>query len=503
VPRLLTRLLLCIACVMSSALAACGTSHAPCSPGPLPTLRIAFYNPTAPQANSVLNTMYIRFTDWSFLRLDVDGRPLPLLARHWQTTDRRTWTLTLPPNLRSHDGQPLTAERSREATLPRTRRSGAVLQVWRELEAIEAPTPTTMVFRFARPNSAVPEALSSMSAGGETETPLSAGPFRLVTLTPARIDLAAFREFWDGPPTLAGIRIDLYPTNRAAWAAFLRHDADLLYDVPPDALASLAKDPDVRIDRRRPRQVYTLLFQHQHPLLRDVRVRQALNLAIDRDALVRRLFPDFAQLPEYTRLATAPFSPDYWAVKGAGSPWPYDPAAARTLLAQATAGRAGPIELTCLVPGPDELISNVAAVVETQLQRVHVRLRLETVPIDTFRARVGSGNFELAITPLTTGATTLYPHAFWHSQTPIVRSGYHAADRELDAVYHAETPEAEQAAARDVIEIMRRDPPAAFLMPSPNVGAIHSKWIVPDERADFRPFLYRWTLEGFTPCGAS
>jgi ABC-type transport system substrate-binding protein len=297
----------------------------------------------------------------------------------------------------------------------------------------------------------------------------------------------------------------LYPSKRAAWAAFLRHDDDVLHEVPPDVLATLARDPTIRVHRVKPIQFYTLLFQHRHPLLRDPRVRRALNIAIDREALVQRLFPDYAQQLDYVRLTTAPFSPEYWAVKGTGTPWPYDPAAARGLLAEAAQGRTDPIELRCLIVGQDELLSNMAALIETQLQRVHVRLRLEPVPLETFAARMTAGDFDLALTPMSMLSTSLWPYAMWASDQPdpMLRSGYSAADTALDALYHAPTPDAERAAAREVMDTMRRDPPAAFLMLAPITRAVHTNWIPNDAQRGFRLFMYRWTLKGFTPCGGS
>jgi ABC-type transport system substrate-binding protein len=496
-----------VACLLSAGLAACSTGGAPCSQGPLPTVRIAHANPAAPDPPPQRAGYSMGLTDSRFLRTDASGRPVPALVQSWHTTDRRTWTITLQPNLRSHDGQPLTADHLRTVVLARLASAGRSFTVWSEIQQIDAPTPTTLVFRLSRPSSVFLEALANMGVAQMPETPsLSTGAFRLVRDTPTRLEFAAFPAFWGGTPRVAGVRMDLYPSARAAWAAFLRNEADFLYDVPPAAIPFLAQNPVIRVYRLQPWQLYVLGFQVQSPLLRDVRVRQALNLALDREALVRGVFPDYANMPEYGKLATAPFSPGYWAVQDAGPPWPYDPAAARALLAAANHGRTEPIEITCLTTNQFQPAADIAANLESQLQRVHVRLRIVPLPWQELYARLEKGDFETFVLPMTVSSGGSYwPHFFWSSGVPRspLRSGYTSADTALDALYHAPSPEAERAAAHAVVETMRRDPPAVFLMPSPFVVAVQRDWVVPEDAVDIRRSLHQWTLKGFTPCGPS
>ncbi len=464
---------------------------------------MAIGNPAAPKILPEHASLSMPFTDWAFVRLDENGQPHPKLALAWQTTDRRTWTLTLPPNIHTHDGQLLTTERLRASLLEHARRN-TQFQIWRELQSIQAPTPTTLVLQFAQPSSVVLEALSRVPQQMEAPA-LSAGPFRLVNETATRLDLAAFRDFWKGPPRLAGIRYDLYPSARAAWAAFLRHDADYLVDPPPDVLTSLAQDPGIHVHHFNPWQFYLLNFQVAHPALADVRVRQALNLAIDREALVQRLFADYAQQPEYTRLTTAPFAPGYWAAQDAAPAWPYDPAAARALLATARKGHHEPLELHCIVVGQVQVLSDIGAALEAQLERVHVRLRLEALPVAEYMQRVFSGDFELALSPMTMGyGGALWPYAVWRSRDdhPLLGSGYTATDAALDALYYATTPEAERQAAQEVVKTMRRNPPAAFLMPKPMVTASHAEWLIETSPVSTHDFADQWALKGFTPCAA-
>jgi ABC-type transport system substrate-binding protein len=226
-------------------------------------------------------------------------------------------------------------------------------------------------------------------------------------------------------------------------------------------------------------------------------VRQALNLAIDREALARRFFPRNGT-PD-----RGPFFPKYWAVEDAHAEtaWPYDPAKARALLKAATGG-APSIELECLVVNETVLHADIAAALEAQLEQVHVRLRLVALPLAEVSRRMAAGDFELVSAPMTTGYGVVAPYFFWHSPAGYLRSHYSAADEALDALATAASDDAERAAARALLEVMHRDPPAAFVLPIPTMRAVRTNWRVPNNDPDIRRTLPYWTLAETPPCGA-
>lgn len=217
-----------------------------------------------------------------------------------------------------------------------------------------------------------------------------------------------------------------------------------------------------------------------------------MNLAIDRDELARSVFAGFTKP---TRVG--PFSPDYWATEGVDTSWPYDPAAASALLKAATSQ---PIELVCITFDQHPQIGEVAALLEAQLQRVRVRLRLVPLPLRALAGRLRSGDFDVFVMSMASGFGSAWPYRLWHSQGDHLKSGYTSADRALDALSTAQSPEAERAAVHAVLDIMHRDPPAAFLMPVPSIRAVRRTWRVPDKIASFAS-LPHWKLAE-PPCPA-
>lgn len=491
--RVLRRSFPLVLLIAACGASACGFGSPPCASGAPPPLRIAVANPQASlPGNRVMQAAM--FTEMALVRLDHRGLPMAGLARTWHTTDRQTWTFTLQHDLRAHNGQLLSAADVASAIRQRVD-VVSYYPVWKDVVRIDTPSADTIVVHLRRPSSVFLEALSMLGLVDIDEDRVrGSGPFRLIRDTPAEMDYASFADFWAGPPRPPGLRVRFYPSARAAWAAFLRDEADFLYEVPPATASLLASHPDVRLYRGPPRFIHLLGFQQRHLLLRDVRVRRALNLAIDRNAIAQRVFAG------YTHASAGPFAPDYWAADGLGTPWPYDPAQARRLLDAATGERDGPIELTCLTSSEFPLSADVAADLESQLRRVNVRLRLVALTRGPMIDRLARGDFDTFVVQMATGASGMWVRTHWHSggAGPVANIGYASADAALDALASAASPEAERDAVRAVLDIMREDPPAAFLVPAPILRAVRRSWRVPEDPADIRASIPRWT---FTEAG--
>jgi ABC-type transport system substrate-binding protein len=484
-------------------LSACGggrEASAPCAAGPAPILRIAAELPPRGEAAARASLSSGPFSDTSLIALDLSGRPRPALAQSWQASpDRRTWTFTLRDGLRAQNGQALTAARVRDLLSAGLAVKTFAKALGRDLQGIDAPTPTTLVIRLARPNSMLLEVLAGNRLASDAGHPdWYAGPFRLVRDTPDEMTYEPFAGVWSGPPTVAGLRLRFFPSSRAGWAAFLRDEADVFYDIPTDAIPLLRERRDVQLFDSGPRFIFTLGFQQRHPLLRDPRVRQALNLAIDREALGRRFFgTGTSALP-----GAGPFAPHYWAAEGAEAQWPYDPARARALLKAATAGRTEPIELVCLTMDQSALYADVVSAIELQLQLVRVHLRIVTLPFEEILRRMASGDFELAAMPMRAGYTSLSPYFFWRTPQQVYRTNYVSADAAWDRLREAASDDEERAGVRAVLDVMREDPPAVFVLGTPTLRAVRRTWRVPDTNADVLRTMPYWTLAETPPCGS-
>ncbi|HZU81305.1 MAG TPA: ABC transporter substrate-binding protein, partial [Polyangiaceae bacterium] len=166
--------------------------------------------------------------------------------------------------------------------------------------------------------------------------------------------------------------------------------ADLALNlVSPMLLPALAARPDLRVTSRPGANLTYMILQHERPLLADARVRRAISLSIDRGLVAGALFDGHA------RPAGGLIAPAHWA-HADDPPLPFDPAAARALLAEAAAGGAR----FALLTSTDRLRGDVARFVAQELADVGLAVDVVPLELGTMITRLNAGDFDLAILTL-------------------------------------------------------------------------------------------------------
>ncbi|MGH3683372.1 MAG: ABC transporter substrate-binding protein, partial [Natronosporangium sp.] len=159
------------------------------------------------------------------------------------------------------------------------------------------------------------------------------------------------------------------PEASSRTAALLAGEIDVVYQPAFSDLAQFEGDDRFQVITA-PSSTYTgIVFNTGSPLVNDARVRRALSYAIDRQALVDSFFYGYAAV------AGNLFAPDHWAHDPQISV-PFDPAAARALLAEVGYDEANPFALTMLVNNNDPIFVDQATAIQAFLQDIGVRLEL-------------------------------------------------------------------------------------------------------------------------------
>ncbi len=291
--------------------------------------------------------------------LDAQQRPVAALATGWTATEANTWRITLREGVRFHDGAPLTAADvahtlRRAADVPGSPSSFAVYL--RQIRAVETPDDRTVVLRTATPFPLMPVYLSQVPiirATGATTADFDAGraaigtgPFRLTGFARGeQVTMARHDAYWGGasPWARASIRNMAQPATRVA--ALLAGDLDGIDAAPPQDLPRLSADPRLRVSTLvapavagfhldvTERAPPGITAQDGSPLARnplaDPRVREALSLAIQRDAIVDRTMGGQA------RMAGQFMPPGTYGHAPGLAPPPFDVARSRALLTEA------------------------------------------------------------------------------------------------------------------------------------------------------------------------
>jgi peptide/nickel transport system substrate-binding protein len=226
------------------------------------------------------------------LATGVDGRIQPGLAESWTTSDDGlVWRLRLR-QAQFHDGTRLTAaiaKVSLERLLPQSlylRRIG--------LRAIEAEG-ADLVLRLEKPfgpllsylvdNSTPILAPASFGADGEVKTVIGTGPFRIASLDlPRGMVLARHDGYWGGAAKVATVRFDAVVNGDTRANIALANDADLVFNTPSPSVSRIAAG-GMRIERVIIPRVHNLMLNCAKPQFAQAALRQALSLAIDRQAI--------------------------------------------------------------------------------------------------------------------------------------------------------------------------------------------------------------------------
>jgi peptide/nickel transport system substrate-binding protein len=375
--------------------------------------------------------------------LQSDGSVVPALAEEWEIAASGTvYTCTLRSGARWHDGTPVTSadvlftlELVRSPDIPDPNQ---LKELWSRVQ-VEALGERRVRFVLERPYApflsytTLPILPAHLLEGISSQdlqfsplnlAPVGTGPFRFVQIRESEdgtlsMDLEANPYYYRQPFYLEGVRLLFYRDRGALEEALLRGDVDGAFGLSSEALDRVAADPDF-VSYRTYLQACTILFLNtQSPLLSDLRLRQAIAMALDRSALLKgyedRVFA-----------ANGPISPISWAYKPDLAPLPYDPASAAELLEEAgwqdhngdgiRDRDVRSLELTLLTQDiPPERVT-LARRIEQQLAPLGIAVRV--VVLDdpqAFRTRFAERSFDLLLYGWGQLGRDPDEFALWHS----------------------------------------------------------------------------------------
>lgn len=464
--------------------------------GPV-TLRIGLGAPPRPTPGAGLANPVGAISAEPWLTSLPDGRPSEKVATAWRWDESRTTLhLTLRKDVFFHDGTPLTPDLAVEAF----KRSMAAPTAPTSFASVRSVTTSGdgIDVTLSEPNSFFLPDLSQTAVRLPRTPQVATGPFKVTQSDTQQVSLQAFDRYYRGQPTIAAITITNYPTIRNAWAALMRGDADMLYEVGRDAEDFVQAESRVKTYTF-PRPYYNVLvFNQRHPILKRADVRRALNRAVDRMALIREAMKGRG------RPADGPLLPEHWASSTASQPFAFDPTAARLMLEQgrlpiqpSTEGRMpSRFTFTCLVWN-DPRFERLGVLIQKQLADVGVEMRLVSLPLDQLGERMGKGDFDSVLIEMN-GRLLGWVYDFWHSQEKgLVNSGYRSADAVLDRIKAAGTEEEIRQGIAELLEILHEDPPAAFLAWHMTSRAVSTKFDVAFESdRDIFGNVWKWRPAG-------
>jgi peptide/nickel transport system substrate-binding protein len=277
--------------------------------------------------------------------VDWTGKWKPALATAYTVTpDGKTWTLTLRSGVRWSDGQPFTSADVKYTWQLATNKDVHITYAtgFDRIASVDTPSPTKVVYHLKEAYAPfkeqvmgapiVPEHILGRLSGDEinrapfNQKPVGTGPFTVSEfVTDDHVTLTANPLYWGSKPKLQQIVVRIVPDQNTQVNLMKAGDLSLLPGVPPARLEELRRSPGVVI-KRYLAPVYQLIQLDEYEFLKDVAVRQALDLATPKASIIKNIMKGQAEPAVSDMVPNGP-----WANKTL-TPRPYDPARAKAML---------------------------------------------------------------------------------------------------------------------------------------------------------------------------
>ena len=408
----------------------------------------------------------------TLVRLDNDGHLKPLLAQRWDVSnDRTTYTFSLERGASFASGAPVDAaavvkslERMRASTVASVKRQLEVVDTVRVGQGgtvevhLKRPSHTWLYSMASTPGIVIDPAATDLAT-----RPMGSGPFGYASWAKGdRIMLTKNPRYWGTPARFDEATFRYYTEPNAMVAAMLAGDLDIVSNLQsPQTVSQFGDTGRYTVLEGTTTSEVILGFNHLHPILGIVKVRQAINHAINRRALVDTIWAGRGLLIGSMGSPTEPFYVDL------AQTYPYDPAKARQLLAEVGVSN---LSLRLRVPTLPYATAS-ARFISSQLAEVGITAAVEELD---FSGRwlpevFTKGDYDMTIVahaePFDIG-NWADPEYYWHYRNPAFATLLAQADQGSQAEYLAKMKEAAQMLATEAV--------ADFLFLLPNLVVTRS-----------------------------
>ncbi|WP_080848302.1 glutathione ABC transporter substrate-binding protein [Cytobacillus gottheilii] len=452
------------------------------TPSDAPTLDPHGVNDTA--SNTATTQILERLVDYS-----EDGSIVPLLATEYEAIDDTTWEFKLREGVKFHDGTDFNAEAVKmnieRITNPDFASPKAfILNVIEEVVIVDdytvqfktsapfAPLPAHLAHNAG--SIIAPSAIEEENSGGKKvdENPIGTGPFKLSNWNRgAEIVFEKNEDYWGEPAKIDTLKFVVVPEQATRVAMIETGEAHAMLLGASDVSRVEAME-NIEIDRVKGTRMDYVGFNVTKEPFNDVRVRQAISMAINKDDIVNGIL-DGQGIP-----AVGPLAPTVVGNYQDLEPLGYDVEAAKALLAEA--GFEDGFETTLYVNDGSQERADIAEMVQAHLAPIGIDVSIEVVEWGAFLEQTAAGDHEMFILGWTTvTADADYGlYALFHSSqfgSPGNRSFYknERVDELLDLARSESDTDARNEAYKEISEILVEEVPMVYLQHPDFVHALN------------------------------
>lgn len=331
---------------------------------------------------------------------DFKGDAAPGLASKWEVAeDKVTWTFQIRKGVKFHNGKEMSMEDVKfsvermidpNAASPRQAQFAAAI-------ASAAVDGETLTIKLNQPNAAflslmancfvVPkEVVTSLGKEGFAKAPVGTGPYKFVERkADDHVTLAAFDGYWGGKPAIDELILRPIPDASTRTVELETGGIDLMPSVAPQDVERLKQNADLKVETATGANFRFLFFNTEKPPFNDKRMRQAVAYAINKDQIVKTIYPGVAQV------ANGPIPPMSFAYDKSFKGIEYNPEKAKALLQEI--GNVPPIEF--LISSGD-LNVREGQLIQAMLTAAGFKATVKTLEWGAFLDTTKNGNYQFA-----------------------------------------------------------------------------------------------------------
>ncbi len=336
---------------------------------------------------------------------DPTGQIVPALAEKWDVSaDGRTWTFTLRQDVVFHNGDRLTAKDVQATAMRMLAKETASPKAgdYKVVTAIEAPNDYTVVFKLSEPNAPLLATLASgwsailpkslIDSGHDFGSkPVGTGPFMVKEwVRDSKVVLVKNPNYWmKGLPKLDGVNINIITEQSVAVQGLLSGQIDVAYRIDSKDVPRLQANANTKVESPLSANILVMGINCSRPNLSDVRVRQAISYAIDKQKVLDVVYGGGKVGGTFMDYANAYY-------KEFSHLYPYNPEKAKALLAEAGVTKDRVFEL--FLPQNYEIHVRAGEMYQAMLAAVGLNVQIRLVDWSTWISDVYTkANYDLTV----------------------------------------------------------------------------------------------------------